>query len=334
MQHGKPSPTAMCIIDSVVANLPIRAAREKNFGLCCGKWYKRRLVFAPFRALIAIAVLVAVQRAAAFAVYDAIAAYKRGKPDLVIKNGLKRIRMVYGSELWGERPRVNGVPQFPETPSADDERRIRALAQKIHAEDPESLVCVDIEHWRLTGTDEEARESTRKLLLVLAWFREEAPSLKIGYYGTAPVVDYHLADATAGAQRFQLWLNRTSHAQKVGEAVDAIFPSLYTFRESTQFWDRFAQMTITEARRFRKPVYAFLWPEFYVTEPNRCEFLPAALWRRELDWCAANTDGAVLWASASLGCGGQPWNSSWGWWQTTVNFLNTRRSASSPEATH
>jgi hypothetical protein len=70
------------------------------------------------------------------------------------------------------------------------------------------------------------------------------------------------------------------------------------------------------------PVYAFLWPEFHVS--NRFlkgQNTPANFWRHELEFCRTRADGIVIWGGYQ-----KPWDDQAAWWLETKAFLTSQHS--------
>ena len=53
------------------------------------------------------------------------------------------------------------------------------------------------------------------------------------------------------------WQAENRRLQRLADAVDIIFPSLYTFYDDPAGWVTYAVANIKEARSYGKPVYAF-----------------------------------------------------------------------------
>ena len=109
---------------------------------------------------------------------------------------------------------------------------------------------------------------------------------------------------------------------ELAEHVDIVLPSLYTFYNDPQGWDVFAAALLQSARRYNKPVYAFLWPEFHVSNQFlRGKNLPGNFWRHELEFCRARADGIVIWGGWQ-----EQWDENAEWWLETKSFLTSLNS--------
>ncbi|MGX2039607.1 hypothetical protein ACWJKU_05650 [Methylocaldum sp. MU1018] len=234
----------------------------------------------------------------------------KNRPDLK-PYGIDPIYLI-GGDLWtkGKDLRSKQV--------ADQICSVAAEARK------KNLVTVlDVELWPTTGSDEVMNDTRQKLMTVLRMFRKCAPSLKVGYYGIPPIRDYWRAIKGENDPAYRKWQADNDRYQALANEVDILFPSLYTFYEDRNGWQKYAEANIREARRLArgKPVYAFLWPQFHDSNAKlKGRFVPGNYWRLELETVERLADGAVLWGGWQT-----PWAESAGWWQTTKNFARHRR---------
>jgi hypothetical protein len=240
-----------------------------------------------------------------FPVYDAL--LYLGKPDLA-KQGLRPIAMVYDGALWksGEsRERLNSA-------------KISAVAKSL---DPTLLTCVDIEDWPTAGKPELVQSTIAKYVAVISLIRRERSGLRIGYYGILPRNDYHRAIKRRGQREYDEWLLENSMLKEIARAVDVIFPSLYTFYPDPKGWETYAIENLKEARKYGKPVYAFLWPEYHDSNLiYRGQYIPADFWRLELETCYKYADGIVIWGGWQ-----EKWDDNAEWWTETRKFMQKVR---------
>jgi len=231
-----------------------------------------------------------------------------GKPDLR-PQGL--VPIVWIGDLWGP-----GVSK-----ETVDEVRVRSEFERIR--NSGGLYYLDIENWpvlSVSGTTR--RQNIEKLTRVIDLARHAAPHAQLGFYGILPGITYwplfrHDAE-------YRDWLDGNRALDPLAGHVDAIFPSLYTYYDDLEGWKNYARQTLSEARRYGKPVYVFLWPQFHDSNPDlRGKELPRAFWRSELDLCAQMADGIVLWG----GWQGQ-WDERASWWQEVLAFMKTLENGS------
>ncbi len=224
-----------------------------------------------------------------------------------------------------------------------DEGRVREHA-RIAASRGERWV-VNIEHWAsdIRGEDPQAvQETVAKFVQMVEWAHDERPDVQIGIYGVLPVRDYWtpvhhakrvdqlqdtLADSDSSQwhrdlKRSQLaetqanmdaWRQANAALQELGDAVDFIAPSLYTFYGNTDQWVDYAIGNIVEAQQYGKPVMPFLMPNYHNMSGFQAnEFIDGDFWRLQLDTVADNADSVVIWR----GYGGFEGNEDW-WTQTS-----------------
>ena len=212
---------------------------------------------------------------------------------------------IHGSgELWRPGVSQDGV----------DEVQIRAMFEPYRTSS--GFYYIDIENWPLESVSSDVRrQNIEKLMRVIDLARQTAPALHLGFYGLLPGITYWPLLRHDGA--YGQWREVNRKLDALADHVDAVFPSLYTFYADLDGWKNYARQTLIEARRYRKPVYAFLWPEFHDSNPTLGGHLvPRTFWRAELELCAELADGVVLWGGWK-----QHWNNETEWWQETLLFM-------------
>lgn len=235
----------------------------------------------------------------------------RNKPDFS-RYGIRPVTIL-GGQLWDR-----GKPE--ETLPRKD--RVHRFANETA--DSGKIVILDIEHWPLQGSATAVQENLTKYLTVLRWFREAAPQVEVGYYGTVPIRDYWRSLKDPTRPEHMAWSTENARLRPLALAVDALFPSLYTFYDDHDGWRKFAIAQIAEARRYGggKPVYVFLWPKFH--DSNRWlkdTYLPADFWKLELETAREHADGVVIWGGWGNDNRPAEWDGHALWWQVTKEFL-------------
>src|SRR5437763_5028951 len=160
-----------------------------------------------------------------FGLYDSL--LFTGKPDLS-PYGFKRSRTVYQSELW--------------PPKADyttpNEAAVRSKADAVLAEGVTAAVPVilDVEQYstdvrldisRIKPDRSIVDANIRRLEQIIGWFRNEAPTLKVGFYDVAPV-DMGLpvtGQHPANDAELAIWETANSYLIPFVTHVDALYPS-------------------------------------------------------------------------------------------------------------
>jgi Hyaluronidase len=242
------------------------------------------------------------------------------KPDLSA-DGLQPINIVYGQEFG-----LNWLKQADLLPPIESVQTVARKAQLIGAP-----VVLDIEHWPLQDTPDVVRSSLQRYMTVLSWFQNAAPGLSVGYYGFPPLGDYWRAIKGPSSQEYQSWMGENDQLRSLAEGVAVLYPSLYTYYRDRAGWKKSAMAQIAEARRYAggKPVYVFLWPQFYDPNSNSDatfggSYLPDDYWLLELMTAKEYADGIVIWGGWDLKINKQMiWDDSAPWWKITKAFMKS-----------
>ena len=197
---------------------------------------------------------------------------------------------------------------------------LKALASKI--KNGPLPTVIDIERWTIYTLDKVVRDQNRtKLLNVLSILREARPDMKFGYYGVVPSRIYwpHVDKELAIEKREWDLLNAAAFSDFV-PYLDAIFPSLYTFYEDQSGWENYAKQTLMAVKKFGKPVYCYLWPQYHDSNIKlKGQYLDKKYWRLELETCRKYSDGIVIWNVER----NKVWDEDAPWWNETKDFLKT-----------
>lgn len=244
------------------------------------------------------------------------------KPDLAAF-GVLPITIVYAGKF--------GPMWHKQSDRLPEKEKVQQVAHDVrHRTNP---VVIDIEHWPLKGETSRVQNSLEKYMTVLQWFKEAAPGLAVGFYGAPPLRDYWRSIRPPASKEWQSFSGDNDRLRPLAEAVDVLFPSLYTFYTDQGGWVRFAHGQIEEARRHGsgKPVFVFLWPQYH--DSNRAlagTYLPADYWRLELETARQYADGVVLWGGWGSDNRPMKWDDDAAWWKVTKEFMKTIGTASQP----
>lgn len=240
-----------------------------------------------------------------FRVFDAL--LHRGKPDLRHR-GLAPVAAV--AHIW--RP--------GESRTVVDEGAIVLALEQVPRDI--STIFLDIEDWPLFQVSSAERAANiSNLMLVAELVRRELPRVQFGFYGFPPIGAYW--PIIRRDVSYQAWLDTNRALAPVARMVDCLFPSLYTFYSDRSGWLDFANAQIDEARRYDKPVYPFLWFQYF--DGNlllRGREVATEAWEEELRLCRARADGLVLWGGWE-----QQWSEDADWWRTAQRVLQLTSSA-------
>lgn len=238
------------------------------------------------------------------------------KPDLSA-HGIRPLRIIYGQEFgpdWFNKPDL--LPPL---------ETVQAVARQ--AQQNGIPVVLDIEHWPLNGPPDVVQSSLQKYMTVLTWFRNAAPSIPVGYYGSPPIRDYWRAIKALASQEHKAWMGENDKLSPLADAVVVLYPSLYTFYPDRAGWRTYAVAQIAEARRYAggKPVCVFLWPQYHDSNPTLGGTdLPANYWLLELQTAKEYADGIVIWGGWDLKIN-KPmvWDENSPWWKITKAFISS-----------
>jgi hypothetical protein len=264
------------------------------------------------RSVVFILVCFMVVRARAAVIFNATVGYS----GTVATRGVETLKLAGPKDLWPGlcRPGIRN-PVFPDFLDLDAQARLGALAVSWSAQGLK-WICFDIEYLKPV---EDPGACNRFLITFARVVRKAAPGLKVGFYGLPPIRDYWRVQKGFGSPAYQAWRAENRALMPAGEAMDAIFPSLYTFYTDQAGWIRYATANIAEAKRYGKPVYPFLWPRYHDSN-KRLAWQPLELdyWDKELATVFAQADGAVIWDWGK----GKPWDESAPWWMDVKKYAH------------
>jgi hypothetical protein len=201
---------------------------------------------------------------------------------------------------------------------------LRNAAKKL----PVSSVpyILDVEIWDIHMSDDvEANANIDKYILIIDTMKKERPDLKFGYYGVLPNRDYW-SPVSNDSKKIAEWNRINNRLQRLSEHVDVVCPSLYTFYNNPEGWKKYALENIKQAKKYGKPVYPFIWPQYHGggnVQPTGT-FIDASFWLMQLSLIYQESDGAVIWGGWNQnGETYEPmeWDETASWWQITKKFI-------------
>jgi hypothetical protein len=260
---------------------------------------------------------------------------------------------VFDATLFTDKPNLNplGVPRvllgesiiFKQVGtgydmSKPDEAATRSFARL--AADRQQMIIIDIEDWPIdirSQTDAAVQHTIDMFIQIVDWVHSERPEVKIGFYGLVPLSDYwtpvsydkaldksvtspwwaeHLPQFEAN---FKAWQAANDRLDVLASKVDFLSPSLYTFYEDQDGWQRYAKWNVEEAKRYGKPVYPFLWMDYHDSNAAlKGQLLPVDYWNMELQTLKQSADGVVIWGGWQ-----EQWDPQAPWVQATEQFIAT-----------
>jgi hypothetical protein len=257
-----------------------------------------------------------------FGLYDSLLFV--GKPDLS-PYGLKRSRTVYENELWP--PKRSAIP---------NETAVRSKARAVLAEGvtPAVPVILDVEQYSVdvrmdishVNPDTSSVDANiLKLKQIIGWFKNEAPTLQVGFYDVAaPVGGLPVTgQLPANDTELAIWKAANSYLIPFITHVDALYPSLYTAYTDRAKWVADAQRIIAEAKRIGagKPVRPFIWPQYHdvMRGPLALTYIDYDYWMLQLTTIRdAGASGIVVWGGYKT-----QWDDTQPWWRATLDFIAT-----------
>jgi hypothetical protein len=257
-----------------------------------------------------------------FDLYDSLLFIR--KADLS-RYGLKRARTVYENELWP--PKRSAIP---------NEAAVRSKARAVLAEGVTAAVPVilDVEQYsvdvrldisHINPDTSSVDANILKLQQIIGWFKNEAPTLQVGFFDVAaPLVGLPVSgQQPANDAELAKWKTANSYLIPFVTHVDALYPSLYTVDADPAKWMTSAQRRISEAKRIGagKPVRPFVWPQYHdvMRSPLAGTYIDYNYWMLQLTTVRnAGASGIVLWGGYQT-----PWDETQGWWHATLDFIAT-----------
>ncbi len=252
-----------------------------------------------------------------FKIFDGTAGYQNGPS--FINPKIKRLVVAYESSLLSPKQKsINGVSSQDDL-SIKDENRIRALAKTWKIKNID-LVCLDIERWPITGSDEKVLGTVNKFKKVLGWIKDEAPNVKLGIYGFPPTLDFPHSLKDPTSQSYKDWEVENKRMDPVAQMVDVIFPSLYSITTDSEKWKKSSITRLKESAKYGKPVYPYIWPRYHeLVKKLSHTYVPKTYWEMELQTVKEYADGVIIWDAVKKG---QPFDAQIDWWQSVKNILN------------
>jgi len=239
----------------------------------------------------------------------------------ILANFLEPIAILYAAQLWGE------TEDYQEPPDTLDIMRGMQYVRENYGPSEKRFVVLDVEKWPLRrASDDVIQESVNKLVKTLQGYREVAPNHQFGFYGIAPVRNYHCALRQPTNPCYERWRDTNKRLDPVTSSVDALLPSLYTLYSDERKWVRYARVHIAQARKINQdlPVYVFLWPRYHDSNLlKKHQYVGDKFWRLQLDTAKTYADGVVIWGGWDFeNRRPKKWDPAASWWRVTKDWLS------------
>jgi hypothetical protein len=241
-----------------------------------------------------------------FKVFDSLK--NSNKPDLFMTWGLNDITVLYEGSFF-----PNGMDR-----SQPDEQIVRQLARSLA---PNTTVCLDIECWEpwYYFSSSVNTENIAKFVKVADWFHEENPTVKLGFFGIAPLPEMAHRAYLNGPDSWQYTAWKAANEQVktlLAPHVDYLFPEYYARYKSPADMQAVGAMVLQEAATYGVPVLPFVW-DYYWRPSQNMELnltpVPLDVYRAMLDTTRLYANGVVLWGGVDVTNDQYPsftWNSS------------------------
>ena len=243
-----------------------------------------------------------------------------GKPDLR-RHGIEPIEIAYEAQLWNPGAAADSYPDLKKVLSAAHRAAMR-----------QSILVLDIERWPVEAgvTDRLVEARIEQLQHIVGWIRGEYPHVRLGYFGLMPSAAVTWALAPAESSDGIAWRRANARLDSLAASVDVVLPSLYTYSNDPDRWVRVAVENIRQARRYGKPVYAFVWPKYSERNTELAyQYVGDDFWRLQLETVCRHADGVVLWGGWDpVHKRPERWSREASWWLATQRFLAAQSEAS------
>lgn len=188
----------------------------------------------------------------------------------------------------------------------------------------QTMVTLDVERWNAASDPQ--RE---KYIRLIEYVRARVPATtKLSFYGIMPKPRY--GDYVAGGSRLAYQQGLNKKMRPLAAKCDWIMPMFHAFNANRRDWAKFAEVMISEARAYDKPVMPWLWMQYHeFTRPESLRFqpIPGDFFRQQLDTAYRLADSLCLWGTRIDRPDGSrvraDWNPQAPWWAQTKAFLQT-----------
>ncbi|MGH8616041.1 MAG: hypothetical protein ACREYF_29525 [Gammaproteobacteria bacterium] len=223
--------------------------------------------------------------------------------------------MIYEGNLWSKGQSKSLLPS---------KSRITKFVKDKFGVNYNGLLVIDMETWPIKGSDAQLKGYLDKYLTLLGWVKSAAPTAKVGYYGKPPLSNPSAAQQDEDHKLYTDWQTKNDRIAPLVAAVDAFFPSIYTYSDKQSYWVNYATAMVQEAKRIgaSKKIYAVINPEYGFNSEFQFDLIPENYFLLQLQTLKQlKADGAIIWAWGSQNT---PWNANLPWWKATRKFLGSK----------
>lgn len=229
----------------------------------------------------------------------------------------KRINFIPAKILYEHKLLPRGIYRI------DSEYLINLARELPYSDAPYIL---DIESWKigLDIDDLTANRNIDRYIQVIDIMKKARPDLKFGYFGLVPVKP-PIYITYPSFKRLNEWKYACKRAERLVSHVDVICPEGYTYTTDKNLWKSFMDASISEARKYRKPILPFLWPEYMTSTPMKGTYLPAEYWKYQITHTYNSADGLIIWGGRDFKTMKvRVWNDEESWWKILKTFIESK----------
>lgn len=246
-----------------------------------------------------------------------------GMPTKQLKDlNVEEVRLYGHAHLWDGK----NDPKKPE-PNLSQVKWRAKQSQRTG----DSLVTLDIEMWKTSPSDSALTDETlQRFEQVADQFNQYAPDVRYGFYGEFPKRNYWdpVRFRKGLDNEYDKWQQMNRLFQPLVDKVDVVMPSLYTFYDDRAGWQIYAEENLAEAKKYGKPIFVYLWPQYASSDLENSEFIDYEFWMQQLETVYEHADGVIIWSPKGVG---HTWDQDAPWWQATVEFIRQKKLGSVPE---
>lgn len=226
--------------------------------------------------------------------------------------------------------------------SGEDLQQLPDQSYAISVVEGDHDLVLEIEHWpHKVGTDSDADilDTIDKFETLIGWLKPYVNS--VGIYRIVPQREYWIP-VNEDPVKLAEWEAANDFMQPLADAVDILYPSLYTFYDDHPNWVKYARANMEEARRLAKgkPVRPFMWPRYQSGGAfDSSKTVAGDYWSLQLKTLNI-ADGVLIWDVPDFFIsefGGEVWTDTTPWRLKTwewMKFMSYRSTIASLGATY
>lgn len=176
------------------------------------------------------------------------------------------------------------------------EAAVKAAAEWYKKREPLALLVLDNEEFDFHQSilQKSSAIGFRELKKLLNLYRKyyQGP---LGFYGEFPERSY---EDFKDPKTLEAWDAVTDVSVAViGDELDFVAPSLYTYTKDRDGWFAFAEANIKMSKKFNLPIKAYLWPRYYTPSQEKYAgtMIEYDFFLAQMKFCAERDCDIILW---------------------------------------